>query len=221
MMTYNCFHHILVLWEISMKKNKTQRLISVISLVIATLCAMSFAGCNKDIIDELTGPTNKWCNTTVKMPTSNDSDSKLDIYCYYATQEKSVQIGNSSEKTTLKKGLNVVISVVDNTSDSTISEIFGTVTSGKKPYVLKTFEEGSSSMQVEDDNGNTKTLTLKKSVWNILYLANEWDSYSDSTVPFTKESGKYETVSDLKDKFSISKILKKLAANKLLELLGE
>lgn len=205
-----------------MKKIQTMKLFSVISLAVTMLCGMIFTGCNSGVIEELTGPTNKWCNTTVEMPNKDgNSNYKLDIYCYYATQEKSVQIGNSSERTTLKKGLNVVISVVDNTPSSTITEIFGTVTSGKTPYVLKTFEEGSSSMTVEADDGTQKSLTLKKSVWNILYLANKWESYSDSTVPFTKNCGSYESAGDLTENFNMSKILKKLAANKLLELLGE
>lgn len=200
------------------EKIQTMRLFSVISLAVAMLCGMIFTGCNSEVIEELTGPTNKWCNTTVEMPNKDgNSNYKLDIYCYYATQEKSVQIGHGSEKTTLKKGLNVVISSVDNGN----SDIFNAVTSGKTPYVLKTFEEGSTSMTAEANDGTQKSLTLKKSVWNILYLANKWDFYSDSTVPFTKNYGSYESAGDLKENFSMSKILKKLAANKLLELLGE
>lgn len=52
-----------------------------------------------------------------------------------------------------------------------------------------------------------------------MYICNSWDSYTTTNVPLAKMYTKYESVDNLKDGFSLSKILKKIAANKLLEIL--
>lgn len=186
----------------------------VISAMMSLLCSMIFTGCNEEVINELTGPTNKWCSTTINY----GENIKVDVYCYYATDNKTVTLGskndNSEDKIELTKGLNVV--VTDNPNNT--YSIFNTVTSGKTPFYRKSFAQGAT-MEIENENGTPQEVSFKKTIWNIMYICNSWDSYTTTNVPLAKMYTKYESVDNLKDGFSLSKILKKIAANKLLEIL--
>ena len=186
----------------------------VISAMMSLLCSMIFTGCNEEVINELTGPTNKWCSTTINY----GENIKVDVYCYYATDNKTVTLGskndNSEDKIELTKGLNVV--VTDNPNNTNF--IFNTVTSGKTPFYRKSFAQGAT-MEIENENGIPQEVSFKKTIWNIMYICNSWDSYTTTNVPLAKMYTKYESVDNLKDGFSLSKILKKIAANKLLEIL--
>lgn len=79
----------------------------------------------------------------------------------------------------------------------------------------------SKSRQEYSVTAGSKNVNFKKSIWNVIYLANTWEQYPDSLVPFTKDYSKYESVENLKDGFSMSKVIKKMAANKLVEILSE
>lgn len=173
-----------------------------------------FTSCDWNL-DDLTGPENKWEYKTFEY----DEKVSFDCYCYYSTSEKEITMGSTSDgkenKVTLKKGLNVVI--VNN--EKSENKILDAATEGKTPFVLKCFEEGQS-YNIEDDEGATKSLNFKKSIWSIIYLANSsFEQYSDTTFPLTKSYTYYESVENLKDGFNFEKVLKKMAANKLLEIL--
>ena len=188
----------------------------LISAMMALLFSMIFTGCNEDVINELTGPTDKWCYTTIEY----GDNIKVDVYCYYATENKTITLGsntdNSENKVELTTGLNLVI--MDNENNTNANKILNTVTSGKTPFLFKSFAQGAT-MEIENDDGDTQSVSFKKTIWNIIYICNSWDNYTDKTFPLTKTYSNYESVSSLKDGFSLSKILKKIAANKLLEIL--
>ncbi len=184
------------------------------------LAGVMFTGCD-DVAEELLGPTNKWCVKTFSFNSDSETGTAkdVDVYCYYATADKDVVLGSNSSNqkatVTLKKGLNVILCGSQNATNT--SDIFGTVTNGKTPFCVKSYEEGAA---ISFDSSSTTT--LKKSVWNLIYNCNKWDSYSDTTMPLTKNYTSYESVTDLKDGFSIETILRKMAANKLNQiLLGE
>lgn len=191
-------------------------------LITSIIGALCFTGCNKGIVEELTGPTDKWCKTEVQVngkasETETAKDYTLDVYCYYGTSEKEVQIGSGTEKTKLVKGLNIIIS----TKDEDKNTIFSSVTGSNHPYIFKSFAEGNN-VPVEDDTGKEKNVSLKKSMWTIIYNCNNWSkTYSNDTLPLIDSATDYSSAGELKTDFSISKILKKMAANKLMEILEE
>lgn len=193
-----------------------------VSSVLFLFGLLVITGCDSDTVDNLVGPTDKWCYK--QFTYENDSDPtknvKFDCYCYYANADKNIVMGvNASGQgntVTLQKGLNIIIAN-DTNSDNKIIE---TVASGKTPFVFKSFADGES-MSVEDNSGTQKNVNFKKSIWNVIYLANTWEQYSDSLLPFTKDYSKYESVENLKEGFSMSKVIKKMAANKLVEILSE
>ena len=202
-----------------------KKLFGFMTCLAVLLAGVMFTGCD-DVAKELLGPTNKWCMKTFSFNSDSDTGTAkdVDVYCYYATADKDVVLGSTSTNAkatvTLKKGLNVVL--CGNSNATKTSEIFGTVTSGKTPFVVKTFEEGAAISFGSGDSSSNDTTTLKKSVWNLIYVCNSWESYSDKTMPLTNAYTSYESVTDLKDGFSIETILRKMAANKLNEiLLGE
>lgn len=193
-----------------------------VSSVLFLFGLLVITGCDSDTVDNLVGPTDKWCYKQFTYENNSDTtkNANFDCYCYYATADKNIVMGVSSDgqknTVTLKKGLNIIIAN-DTNSDNKIIEA---VSSGKTPFVFKSFADGDS-MSVEDDSGAQKNVNFKKSIWNVIYLANSWEQCPDSLLPFTKDYSRYESVENLKDGFSMSKVIKKMAANKLVEILSE
>lgn len=191
----------------------------LISALTIFLCGMIFTGCEGSVLDELTGPTDKWCYKEFSYgDDSTESATKFDCYCYYASSDKGVTMGSDSSNkattVTLKKGLNIVIANNENSSN----EIVTTATSGKTAFYLENISAGED-FTIEKSDGTTTTKNFKKIIWNLIYSANSWETYSDSTFPLTKSYTKYESVSSLKEGFNLSRILKRMAANKLIALL--
>lgn len=186
-----------------------------IFLVLVTM-AFAFMGCDPN---EKLGPTDTWC---YKVFDYNDT-AKFDAYCYYATEAKTLKSG--SETISLVEGLNIIITN-ESMEEKSSSSILDKVTGYDYAYYQKSFAVGDT-MEVEssDDDAEetkTKTLTFKKLYWNIFYLANTWnESYTDTTVPFVKNGSKFGATKTLKDGFNFTKVLKKMAANKLLSLLED
>lgn len=207
-----------------------KKIFTILACAVTLLSGMMFVGCDEDSpLNELVGPTNTWCRRQVEYKAADGTNpaKTIDVYCYYSTQEKTINMGcNSSgqvQTAELKKGLNIVIAGDKNASasNSAYDDILGTVTNTRTPFCFKSFEEGSSSLAIatNDDGSSTENLTVKKTLWNILYLTAVWSTYSDNTFPLTDSYASYESVADLKTGFSLSKILRKMAANKLEQIL--
>ncbi len=205
-----------------------KKILTVLAAAAALVSGMMFTGCSEDSpLNDLVGPTNTWCRRSVEYKAASEGTpaKTIDVYCYYATSDKEVTMGVNSEgnpaKVNVVKGLNIVVAGDKNATASDYSDILGTVTSGKTPFCFKSFAEGSSTLKIaKDDDGNEeKDLTVKKTLWNLLYLTSSWSTYNDKTFPLTDAYASYESVTDLKTGFSLSKILKKMAANKLEQIL--
>ena len=207
-----------------------KKIITILAAAFCLFSGMMFTGCDEDSpLNELVGPVNTWCRRQVEYKAAEEGTpaKTIDVYCYYATQDKTINMGcdlsGLVQTAELKKGLNIVIAGDKNASasNSAYDDILGTVTNNRTPFCFKSFEEGSSSLAIatDDEGSSTKNLTIKKTLWNILYLTAAWSTYSDKTFPLTDSYASYESVSDLKTGFSLSKILRKMAANKLEQIL--
>ena len=209
-----------------------KKIITILAAAFCLFSGMMFTGCDEDSpLNELVGPVNTWCRRQVEYKAAKEGTpaKTIDVYCYYATQDKEIVMGCYKEsdeglftpKTVqLKKGLNIVVAGDKNAAANAYDDILGTLTSGKTPFIFKSFAEGSNSeLSIENSSGQEKTLTVKKTLWNVLYLTASWATYSDSTFPLKDSWSNYEAVTDFKTGFSLSKILRKMAANKLEQIL--
>lgn len=204
-----------------------KKILTVLAAAAALVSGMMFTGCSEDSpLNDLVGPTNTWCRRSVEYKAASEGTpaKTIDVYCYYATSDKEVTMGVNSEgnpaKVNVVKGLNIVVAGDKNATAADYSDILGTLISGKTPFYFKSFAEGEKNLEIEtDDSGAKKSLTVKKTLWNLLYLTSSWSTYSDTTFPLADAYASYESVTDLKSGFSLSKILKKMAANKLEQIL--
>lgn len=205
-----------------------KKILTVLAAVVALASGMIFTGCTEDSpLNDLVGPTNTWCRRSVEYKAAENSNpaKTIDVYCYYSTTNKQVRMGVDNEgnakNVDVVAGLNIVIAGDKNASAGAYTDILGDVTNNRTPYCFKSFAEGSKTLKIakSDSDNDDKELTVKKTLWNLLYLSSSWSTYSDITFPLTDSYASYESVNDLKDGFSLSKILKKMAANKLEQIL--
>lgn len=169
----------------------------------------TFTSCDPEVLQ---GPKNTWCYKEFEY---NDTIT-FDAYCYYSTEKKELKIGSSSIP--LEEGLNIIItneSSVENSSSS----ILKTVTGKQYAYFVKSFKVGDE-MEIENNSEEKKSLKFKESYWSLFYLGNKWnENYTEDMLPFVKYSSQFGKTSDLADNIQFSKILKRIAAEKLLEML--
>ena len=208
-----------------------KKIITILAAAFCLFSGMMFTGCDEDSpLNELVGPVNTWCRRQVEYKAAEEGTpaKTIDVYCYYATQDKpDIIMGCDSSGNAVKhdlvKGLNIVIAGDKNANaaNTAYSDILGTVTGNKTPYCFKSFAEGSTNLEIStsDTTDATQTLKVKKTLWNVLYFTSYWQTYSDATFPLTDAYVTYEDVNDLKTGFSLSKILRKMAANKLEQIL--
>lgn len=169
----------------------------------------TFTSCDKDAFQ---APKDTWC---YKEFSYNDTLT-FDAYCYYSTEEKSLKVGSSNIP--LKKGLNIIITNESSTENSS-SSILKTVTGKQYAYYVKSFKVGDK-MEIEDNNEESKALEFKELYWSLFYFGNKWNtSYTDELLPFVKNHSQFGETKDLMENISFSKILKKIAADKLLDIL--
>lgn len=195
---------------------KLALMLSAFVVLAASLVATS---CNLNKLQSLLGPEDEWEMAEVEY----SEGKKVTLYARYGSAEKTVKLGsNSSDEpvdVTLVEGLNVLLVADENNKN----DIFGAVTGNKTPFYLFTCKKGQKlSFGKEKDTDESETeVTLSKSIWTLMYLGNDWEEVSNTMMPLTKFYTNYESVAELKDGFNFKKILKKIAANKLLEMLEE
>lgn len=169
----------------------------------------TFISCDKEAFQ---APKDTWC---YKEFSYNDTIT-FDAYCYYSTEKKSLKGGNSNIQ--LEKGLNIIITNESSTENSS-SSILKTVTGKQYAYYVKSFKVGDT-MEIEDDNEESKSLVFKELYWSLFYFGNKWNTnYTDELLPFVKNHSQFGETKDLIENISFSKILKKIAAEKLLDIL--
>lgn len=169
----------------------------------------TFISCDKEVFQ---APKDTWC---YKEFSYNDTIT-FDAYCYYSTEEKPLNVGNSNIP--LEKGLNIIITNESSTENSS-SSILKTVTGKQYAYYVKSFKVGDT-MEIEDNNNETNSLEFKELYWSLFYFGNKWNTnYTDELLPFVKNHSQFGETKDLMKNISFSKILKKIAAEKLLDIL--
>ena len=200
-----------------------KKIFSIISTIVLATTVCMLTSCEAPRL----APEDEWCEKTYEYENGSGDAYSLDVYFYYASKDKEINFGYNTEdtsspkKATLKKGLNIVIAP-DSSSDNDYSDIFGTVTGDRTPIYLQSYEEGNS-VDIEDSDGNTTAFSMSYTAWNLIYFCNTMD---DSGTPdFARDTKTkyedFESVSSLTENFSWKKLLKKIALNKLTDLLTD
>lgn len=203
-----------------------KKLFGIISATVILASAMVFSGCSAED-EEVLAPTETWVEKTYNY-TSTGSDGKTttsQLTCYFMFTEKGYANSNlknvpeasqyGSAKT-IKPGLTVVaIPATDSTLATTFSSA---ITSGKEPFVCKTFPLGTLTETDSSDN-TSFSFEMTKAKWNVFYYANiasfmKNDQLKNPPVPLKTDG--YDqpdlTSDNIKKNFS----WKKLLANYLL-----
>lgn len=199
-----------------------KKIFSIISTIVLAATVCMFTSCEAPRL----APEDEWCEKNYEYENDSGVAYSLDVYFYYASKDKEINFGyntedsSSAKKVTLTKGLNIVIA--PHSTSETYSDIFGTVTENKTPIYLKSFAEGNS-VDIEDSEGNTTAFSMSYTAWNLIYFCNTMD---DSGTPdFARDSKtkyeKFESVDTLVEDLNWKKLLKKIALNKLTDLLTD
>ncbi len=146
-----------------------KKLISIMAAVFVALSGFMMTSCQEgdEIINELAGPTQTWC----EMPVSYAKDGgeapaqpNLYVYFYYTDTEVKGTSGSKNLKTTetIEPGLTIVVTPVTNSNgdslaQSVIKELAGNC------YIKKTFPKDSES----DEDGFKITGSREK--WSAIY----------------------------------------------------
>ena len=149
---------------------KSIRLLSVLLVLFAASLVTSC----KEILDELAGPEDTWCEMYVEYG-SDGKQVNLTVDAIYVDEKYK---GEGSETTkdsrnqlspeiTLEPGITFVITLNGNSENQLIQGLTNTT------YIIKHFDK-DSAIDVDDDaNGTSGKISLKgsKTNWNILYLS--------------------------------------------------
>lgn len=103
----------------------------VLTVALTFLCGLMFTSCEEEVIEELAGPTNTWCWTTVSYSKEgNNATQSIDVYMYYT--DTKVTVG----KETIEPGITMLVTPTSTTADSTVvAALKGQV------YAIKTFKK--------------------------------------------------------------------------------
>lgn len=203
-----------------------KKLLGIISAAVILASAMVFSGCSAED-EELLAPTETWVEKTYNY-TSTGSDGKTttsQLTCYFMFTEKGYantnlknvpEASQNGSGTTIKPGLTVV--AIPATESDLAKTFKDAITSGKEPFVCKTFPLGSLT-ETDSSDSTSYSFEMTKAKWNVFYYANitsfmKNDQLKNPPVPL-KTAG-YEqpdlTSENIKKNFS----WKKLLANYLL-----
>ena len=203
-----------------------KKLFGIISAAVILASAMVFTGCSAED-EEVLAPTETWVEKTYNY-TSTGSDGTTttsQLTCYFMFTEKGYANSNlknvpeasqyGSAKT-IKPGLTVV--AIPATASALATTFSSAITSGKKPFVCKTFPLGTLT-ETDSSDSTSFSFEMTKAKWNVFYYANiasfmKNDQLKNPPVPLKTEG--YEqpdlTSENIKKNFS----WKKLLANYLL-----
>jgi len=204
---------------------------SLLSLLLVLFAGSLVTSCEvaKEIANELSGPTNTWCEMYVQY--GEDSKVSLTVDAIYVDEEYTGTGASTSKKTrayldssiTLQPGITFVITLNSNSENTIIEGLTD------KTYIMKTFasDTATTADDSESDDNEDSSFKLKgsKTNWTLLYLAKAdlrdednqfelpdapdiltWESIDDGATALTDPSG-----------FSWSKLLKSYLLSTLLD----
>lgn len=186
------------------------------------LCGMIFTGCDKDE-DDFFAPKDTWVYKKSSITdysfqykwTSGETEKtiNLDAYIYYASQEKTLTVGQT--ELNLKEGINLLLLPVSETQNETLKELLNAadVDDLNDIYIFKSY---GKTVNAEDDSSTKKDIEVGTVLWNIVYLANNFETYSDTAFKNIMKGKKYysDSANELKN-LNFSRIIYNLLGEKL------
>lgn len=187
------------------------------------LCGLIFTGCDKDE-DDFFAPKDTWVykkSSTTDYSfeykwTSGETEKtiNLDAYIYYASQEKTLKVGQTDLN--LKEGINLLLLPDSKTQNETLKDLLNAadVTDLNNIYIFKSY---GKTVNAEDDSSTKKdNIEVGTVLWNIVYLANNFVTYSDSTFNNIMKGKKSysDSVNDLKN-LNFNRVIYNLLGEKL------
>lgn len=187
------------------------------------LCGLIFTGCDKDE-DDFFAPKDTWVykkSSTTDYSfeykwTSGETEKtiNLDAYIYYASQEKTLKVGQTDLN--LKEGINLLLLPDSKTQNETLKDLLNAadVDNLNNIYIFKSY---GKTVNAEDDSSTKKDdIEVGTVLWNIVYLANNFVTYSDSTFNNIMKGKKSynDSVNDLKN-LNFNRVIYNLLGEKL------
>lgn len=187
-----------------------------ILLFVAVFSIFSLS-CTQEEMDDILGPENTWCRTSVNYKNSEEAATvKLNVYCFYTDKEiqGNGSFGYYASDVTLPAGLTIVV-----TADSASENFLTGLTEGY--YLMKSFKNGEPVTISGDSTNDDIQISASKSKWTALYLAKSdfRKSTNQSTTPLAEltKSDRALNFDNLKDEFSLNKLIRKTLINLLSE----
>lgn len=163
-----------------MKKN-----LCILTVVLTFLCGLMFTSCEEEVIEELAGPTNTWCWTTVSYSKEeNNATQSIDVYMYYTDTE--VKVG----KETIEPGITMLVTPTSTTADSTVvAALKGQV------YAIKTFKK-----EAEELDGDFKIEGTREKWSGIYWMRADFHTNQSKSAP---ECLQKSLLGDVTEKFDL------------------
>lgn len=212
------------------KKNEAimKKTFFLFSAMAMLLCGLIFTGCDKDE-DDFFAPKDtwvykkssttdysfeyKWKSGKTEGSEETEKTINLDAYIYYASQEKTLSVGQT--ELNLKEGINLILLPVSETQNETLKDLLNAadVNALNNIYIFKSY---GKTVNAEDDSSKEKSIEVGTVLWNIVYLANNFETYSDSTFNNIMKGKKSynDSVDNLKN-LNFSRVIYNLLGEKL------
>lgn len=188
----------------------------IVSLFLAVfLCGIVATSCElKEILEDLEGPKDKWCETKLSYTTDGENPQTSELYCYLYYTEKGVEAGTKGYKTgiTLQPGLTIVVTASSTNNAANVI--------GENKYVMKTLKNGRSyNLEGTETDGK---FTVNSTLWTLIcnLVDREIPASASSQVcdPLNGDTkyAEYTELTELGD-FNWKKVLAQILIDKLLE----
>lgn len=145
-----------------------KKMLKLLAVTAMVACGLMMTSCiqeGDEIINELAGPTQTWCDMPISY-TNSDGGETASLYAYFFysdTDVTSTSTGGSALKkgTTIPAGLTVVITSANNSDQSSI--ISGLT---RNAYIMKTFPK---DQEVSAEDGSDFKVTGSREKWSAIY----------------------------------------------------
>lgn len=173
----------------------------VLTVALTFLCGLMFTSCEEEVIEELAGPTNTWCKTTVSYSKEgNKATQSIDVYMYYTDTE--VKVGNE----TIEPGITMLVTPTSTTDDSTVvAALKGQV------YAIKTFKK-----EEEESDGDYKIKGTREKWSGIYWMIADFHTNQSKDAPNCLQKSLLEDVAEKFDLVNWDTIKEDLSWKRLL-----
>ena len=144
-----------------------KKMLKLLAVAAMIACGLMMTSCQEgdEIINELAGPTQTWCDMPISYKNSEGGETaSLYAYFFYSdTDVTSTSTGGSALKkgTTIPAGLTIVITSANNSNQSSV--ISGLTSNA---YIMKTFPK---DQEVSAEEGSDFHVTGSREKWSAIY----------------------------------------------------